>query len=576
MHPFHIEILHTDAGRAQADQLRALIAADPLLAHASRPWPHAELPAAVDLYALLVVVTADITDANHHRPRITELEARGFPVLPVVDRVATYDFDRAPLPALSRRNALRLDDPDALLAALYHHGGLRRHGSGGHVMISYARVDGTDLAEALRLGLRDAGFQAFMDTHEVAGGAAIQADIKSAIDRADLILLIDSRGAAASPWVALEIDMARAAHVPVLAVTRTDEGYHALRAPHIPWPPDAPLAEVADAAVARARLHLARKHTFRARVARAIAHLAALRGWPLHDDPPEWLVHPHPAGVRVTCLDDQPQPGDVIRLRKRLGLARGLLIAGTRPFAPDDAQALRELGRDQIRVAPLGQVASALADRAADRALHRRRVFLSAAMPDQPESEAAAPTLAPFIITFVQTMVSLGVTVVFGGHPSITPMIHRALVEIAAEGSGAVELHQALLWRDQLPPEAQDRRVFGQIRWHGRGDTIADDLDALRAGMITPDLHAAVFVGGKILEAKGPRPGIDDEYHRFRAAAPHRPAFLLGLAAGAAARLIATSEPTNLDPLLARELAVTRDPDLATALIVAQLCDPPG
>ncbi|HRI07976.1 MAG TPA: toll/interleukin-1 receptor domain-containing protein, partial [Nannocystaceae bacterium] len=438
MQPFYYEIFHTHRGHTSADRLCTLIADDRLLSHASRPWQHAHLPSSADLYALIVVVTDDIAADPVWRRRITEIEAHGFPVIPVVESVATYDFKRAPHPALSRRNAVGLDDPDALLAALYQHGGLRRHGSGGHVMISYARVDGSDLADAVRLGLVAAGFHTFMDIHEVAGGAAIQVEIKRAIEGADLVLLVDSQGAAASPWVALEIDMARAAHVPILAVTREREGYHPLRTPHVPWPESGLLADIADNAVSAARRRLAQKSSFRARVARTIEQLATLRGWALHEVPPEWLVHPHDAGVRVACLDDHPHSGDVVRFRKRLGLAHGILVAGTRPYPPDEAEAMRDLGRDRVRVTPLGQVASALADRAASGSLRGLRVFLSAAMPDEAQSEAAAHTLAPFIITFIQSMFSLGVTVVFGGHPSITPMVHRAIVEIAAEDSGTI------------------------------------------------------------------------------------------------------------------------------------------
>lgn len=576
MTPFHFELIHTPKGAPIAAQILAMIAADPLLSEATRRWVRPEPPASADLYALIVVVTDDLADAAELRQRITEIEARGFPVIPVVESVAAYDFKRAPLPALARRNAVGLHEPDTLLVALFHHGGLRRHGTGGHVMISYARVDGSALAEDLHRGLVAAGFHVFMDIHEVAGGAAIQRDIKEAIERADLVLLVDSRGATASPWVAAELDMARAAHVPVLAVTRDRDEYHAFRAPHVSWPSSGAVAEVAEAAVAAARRLLAHKISFRDRVARALEQLATLRGWPLEEVPPEWLVRPHEPGVRVACIDEHPNAGDVVRFRKRLGQTLGILVAGTRPFPPHEAEGFRELGQDKVRVTTLAQVASALADRAAAGCLRGCRIFLSAAMPDESESEAAAHTLAPFVITFVQTVFSLGATVVFGGHPSITPMVHKAIIDIAAEDSGAIELHQAKLWIRALPMEAKERRIFGEICWHGVGKDIGADLSALRSGMIGVDLDAAVFVGGKVIESKTKPPGLVLEYTRFRdcTECPNRPAFLLGLADGAAASLIKAGEPPDdvVDPLIAHELATTHDPDLATALIVAELC----
>ena len=573
---FNYELLHTENGRASAERVRELIAAESLLSGASRPWTRRELPASAALYALVVIVTDDLADDTEARRRITEIEAREFPVIPVVESVDTYDFEQAPHPGLVRRNAVGLDDPEKLTAALLRHGGLRRYGSGGCVMISYARIDGSELAEEIRTGLVNAGFQVFMDAYEIAAGSRIQREIKRAIDNSDLVLLIDSQGAAVSRWVADELDMARAAHVPVLAVTRERDAYHSFRAPHVPWPVGGAVAEVAEAAVVTARRLLAHKTVFGERVERALTQISTLRGWPLHPEPPEWLVKPHDAGVRVSCIDDKPKLGDVARFRKRLATAYGILVAGTRPFTPDEAGELRCLGNGKVRVTTLGQVASALTDRAAAGSLRGRRVFLSAAMPDDAATEAAAHTLAPFVITFVQTMFSLGAIVVIGGHPSITPMIHRAIIDIAAEDSGIIELHQAMSWRNALVPEAKDRRVFGKIRWHGAGKDVKADLHALRIGMITRDLDAAVFVGGKMRESKSNPPGIIAEHQRFRDCPerPNRPAFLLGLANGATARLIQTEEPPShvVDPLIARELATTHDPDFATALIVAELC----
>jgi hypothetical protein len=574
MIPFKYELLYTAQGASAAARVQALIAGDPLLRAASQRWAGDASPANAALYALLVVVTDDLVAAGKLRQRITEIEARSFPVIPIVESVASYDFRRVPVPALASRNAVGLDEPEALLAALSQHGGLRRRDRGGHVMISYARVDGSALAEELRARLQEVGFEVFMDVHGVTAGESIQRTIKGAIDGAELVLLVDSLGAARSPWVADELDMARAAHVPVLGVTRQHERYHALRFPSVPWDATSPLEDVAEVAVTAARRLLAHKMSFRERVCRALGQLALLRGWPLEESRPDWLVTPADPGVRVGCIDEAPRLGDVTRFKKRLASARGLLIAGTRPLPPDEVGELRDLGGDVVRVAPLGQVASALADRAAGGCLKGKRVFLSAAMPDDAASEVAAHTLAPFVITFIQTMFSLGATIVFGGHPSITGMIHKALLDIAAADSGTVELHQAKRWLRELPPEAKDRRIFGEIKWHGAGAAIASDIEALRAGMIVAGLDAAVFVGGKVEESLTTPPGIVVEYRRFREVNARRPVFLLGLADGASAALIEAGEPKEdvVDPLIASELATTRDPDMATALIVAELC----
>ncbi len=193
-----------------------------------------------------------------------------------------------------------------------------------------------------------------------------------------------------------------------------------------------------------------------------------------------------------------------------------------------------------------------------------RRILLSAALPDTP-TDGHAHVLASFVVTFVQAVVGLGATVVFGGHPSITPLVHRALQGHTT--TPAVELHQGAFWRRHLCPEAEDRSVFANIHWHGDGETSERDLAALREAMIRPGLDGAVFVGGGR--------GIDDELERFCAACPDRKALILGLAGGAAVTLVgsACTSARRVDPAVAAELATTRDVDRATARIIAELLD---
>lgn len=260
----YYEILHTDAGTEFAEQLRKQIDSDPLLQQGTKPWSSPDLPPSTELYSLIVVVTEDLAGDSKLRQRVTKLEARGFPVIPVVPSVATYDFTSAPLPAIVRRNAVGLDGPEFFVSTLLHHSGLRHHGSGGKLMISYARIDGEDLAKGLCGGLEAAGFEVFLDTEKIEGGSRVQDRIKRAIEDADLVLLVDSQGSDASRWVAEELEMARAAHTPVLAVTRGRDGYHSFRAPHIPWPENGSVADVAETAVTAARRLLGRTATFRA------------------------------------------------------------------------------------------------------------------------------------------------------------------------------------------------------------------------------------------------------------------------------------------------------------------------
>lgn len=579
MDPFHYEILHTESGAAAAaaDTIRGLIAADPVLSIASQPWKRTELPPSAALFALVVVVTDDLAASPPLARRVTALIERGFPVIPVVESCATYDFRKAPVPALSARNAAGLDAPEQIVAALLRHGGLARIGTGGQVFISYARADGAELATRLDQGLRAAGFRSFIDVREIAGGQAIQKAIHQEIDGSDLLILVDSGGAVASQWVADELDRAQVAHVPLLAVTPTKGAFHhSLRTPHVPWEQGDSIETVADATVVAARRLIGRKLAFRDRVARTLERVCKLRGWSLGEDRAHWLVRVQ-RDLRVGCSEAAPTPEAIVNLCDVVGDGRGMLVGGTRPYTRQSVRAYHRLGGDNVCVTPLSRVASRIPERVAAQALAGRRVFLSAAMPDSDEGEIAAPYLAPFVVTFIQTMVELGATVVFGGHPSVTPLVHKAIVNIAAEGGSGIELHQAKRWIDDLPEEAKDRRVFPKVKWHGDGGEVKSDIAALRSGMIRPGLDAAVFVGGKINSSftAADKPGIIDEFDRFRDACPEKPAYVLGLGGGAARKILDRGDPPGelVDPLVTCELATTTDPDLATALIVADLMD---
>ena len=568
------EILHTDQGRAVADRIREQILQDPMLGPHSDPWTSPALPGAAALFAMIVVLTDDVGADAAIRARVAAGDAAGFPVIPVVEDVATYDFGRAPILALTARNAVGLADPGALLDTLLRHGGLRRYGTGGRVFISYARRDGSTLADGLRDGLQDAGFRCFVDRVELEGGIRIQPRIKQEIAQSDLLVLIDSSGAARSRWVAAELDFARAAHVPVIAISPTQDAFHhAFRAPHVAWEAGSDVQAVIDEAVGRARRILAAKESFRDRVARVLERVCMLRGWRLGESYPPWIVDD---ALHIESCEEEPSPEQVYELAQRVRNQRGMLVGGTRPYSPITRRVFGILGGHAVCVTPLSSVATWIPLRLAANALSGRRVLLSAAMPDSTDQDAASTTLVPFVVTLVQALVELGATIVFGGHPSVTPLVHEALVDVAREGSGGIELHQAQRWLADAPDVVNDRNVFRTVRWHGDGKDVAADLAALRDGMLQPGLDAAVFIGGKVKEALTVPPGLVDEHRRFRSACPQAPAFVVGMARGAALELLPHEPPlppSVVDPRLAQQLRETSDPDLAVALIVAELVE---
>lgn len=575
MERFHYELLHTPKGRDTANRVDALVKAHPLLLATSELWAKPIDPTPADLYACLFILTDDIDSDANVAAKVERHARSGLIVIPVVEHLGTYDFTNPGIPVLESLNALGLNDPDRLLAHLLHHAGLAPVTTGGQVFISYARKDGSELATAVDRELQRAGFRSFIDVREIPGGARVQSEIVSAIRQSTLVVYVDSDLGARSRWVCDELDIARACHVPVLAVTPDGGHEHLFPAPHVAWTPGLAVDEVASRTASQARRILARRLAFEDRALRTLAHVARFRGWSLSRHHSPWTVRT-PEPLRVACLPDEPTPSEVEELLQLAEPNRGLLVAGTRPYAPASVRAWAKLGAGRVRVTPLSRIASHVSDGVQSNPLAGRRVLLSAAAPDPSHSEHASHTLGPFVVVFIQTMVGLGATVVFGGHPSITPLVRQAVREAEAERMQAVELHQARYWlkRSALPVEAEDRAVFTEVRWHGAGDDPTADLRALREGMIR-DLDAAVFVGGKLTTAIGGKPGILDEYESFRSSCPGKPVFVLGLAKGASEWLASEADLGDAwDPRLRHALATTTDPDLATALIVAGLLGP--
>jgi hypothetical protein len=58
------------------------------------------------------------------------------------------------------------------------------------VFISYARLDGADFADELQAGLEVAGFDAFLDRHDIAAGEDWEARLEGLITSADTIIFV--------------------------------------------------------------------------------------------------------------------------------------------------------------------------------------------------------------------------------------------------------------------------------------------------------------------------------------------------------------------------------------------------
>lgn len=568
MDRFYYELIGTPAGAEQVAAVQQIIDGHAVLGAVAEPWRGPGRPLQAALYALLVAVSDDIAADQGMREKIVHASACNFPIIPIVSDLATYDFTRAPLPELSEHNAEGLVVPERLLRSLLHHAGVELFDGGGHVFLSYSRADGASSADAVRAGLKDAGIGQSMDIYAFAGGDAIQDDIEQRIAKADLVIIIDSKGAAKSHWVAEEIDMALAAHVSVIAVSPIAGAFHHMfPVPHVAWSSAVfPAAEVVSAA----RRLLAKKYAFRARVARILGRLANLRDWRLTECGERWrLLTKDKRPLIIGYSHESPRVEAVTRLRQEVAPARGLLVAGVRPLRPVTLQGLSDAGRPEVAIATLLTLASRVPAGLAMAPLGGRRVFLSAAMPsDAEEVELARTTLSKFVVGLTQALVDLGAVLVFGGHPSVTPLVHQALAHLNGPHAGHVELHLGRYWRGDgltLPVKVREGPVYQHVVWHGDGADPAADVSAMRDGMISANLDAGVFVGGKTTGYLGSKPGVIDEFERFEALGAGRASFVLGLAGGAARNI--RGKESRVDTAL----MTIGDPDLAVGLIISEL-----
>jgi len=161
-----------------------------------------------------------------------------------------------------------------------------------------------------------------------------------------------------------------------------------------------------------------------------------------------------------------------------------------------------------------------------------RSIFLSASIPIEGRGDYHK-TANPFLIQSAVRELVIAVIrhhkIIWGGHPSITPMIWSICEDLMVDYSKNVVLYQSQYFKDRFPEENQH---FGNVIFTEAvpGDQKASLL-LMREDMLSrKDLDAAVFIGGM--------EGVEDEYHLFRGFHPNAK-ILLVAAPGGAARLLA-------------------------------------
>lgn len=161
-----------------------------------------------------------------------------------------------------------------------------------------------------------------------------------------------------------------------------------------------------------------------------------------------------------------------------------------------------------------------------------KSIFLSASIPIVGRGEyykTANPFLIQCAVRELVTAVIRHHKIVWGGHPSITPMIWSICEDLNVDYSENVILYQSRHFEDRFPEENER---FGNVIFT---DDVPGDQNAslllMRETMLSrEDLDAAVFIGGMN--------GVEDEYELFHLFHPN--AIVLPVAApGGAALLLA-------------------------------------
>lgn len=179
-----------------------------------------------------------------------------------------------------------------------------------------------------------------------------------------------------------------------------------------------------------------------------------------------------------------------------------------------------------------------------------KNIFLSASVPLEerdPKYFKSADVIAirdSVIALASAVLANQSYHLIWGGHPSITPLIALVLDRYGLKMSDRVTLYQSDEFKKFFPPENKD---VGIRKYTDKKENRAASLLEMRQHMLGDhDYSAAVFIGGM--------EGVEDEYALFRKYHPAAPCFPIA-STGAAARILFEEHPEEFDERLLTELS---------------------
>ncbi|WP_313190928.1 hypothetical protein [Sphingobacterium sp.] len=176
------------------------------------------------------------------------------------------------------------------------------------------------------------------------------------------------------------------------------------------------------------------------------------------------------------------------------------------------------------------------------------KIFLSASIPLQdrdPKFYRTADIVAiRDAVKALATVVIPNSILIWGGHPSITPLIRFVMDKMGSDVKKHVTIYQSNFFKDHF---IEDNLAFENIKIIDKNiDRDSSLLDMRNAMIIENEFKAGIFIGGM--------QGVEEEFLMFKNA--HPSALLLPIAStGAAARIIYDDQVPNLDIKLKKEYA---------------------
>ena len=411
------------------------------------------------------------------------------------------------------------------------------------LFLSHRRADGEDLARELWRRLYDLSQRGFRDLADIHIGESALDVVESRLRESDAVLFFDTPLAHTSEWVEWEIRIALRSGIPIVWIKAGD---HALpyRFPHPAQRPHFTLAganvtrEDAERAVSLAA-DLVRESAVQ--VLDSCARLKGLDGLEVKAEDLNRLLY----SVRIRCgrmmrfpqectthlvqfFGTHPRPEDAGKLAAFPGkyTARLLLVRASAVASPH--------GDDTIIGARADDYVDCLEDylsQAVGKA--GKGLIVSGAFPDgcTPKDQQ---DIVDAVRAFADRVLERGGTVIFGAHPTFTPLIVEAARQ---KRPGDLEQAVHLYYSEHFVKDPSQYAGSGTaIPVPDAGERNAS-LEAMRRRMIE-DASATglVAIGGR-LARPGIVPGVDEELALARDKG--LPAFLIGSVQGRSAELAA-------------------------------------